>query len=266
MIGMFDGTSFKKIKRAKIGGERYRDKLTAVWFELMELAGRCNHGGQFINFRGIPYSTIEDIAVQIDRETDELDLCMKFFINEGMVEIINDIYGLTNWEEYQNIEGMEKIREQTRQRVAKHRENKQKRLLGIGQDEQCNVTGNVTKRIGNDEVTHIEREKELELDKDIRSFVLSRARENADVDNSMDDVDSEEAENRQRKLMYGELGEGLISMSDDQWAYICEHYSLYEIHYYFEVIKSQIRKGHQYTVKTHFQAFIEMAEKDRKKK
>ena len=38
-VGMFDGNSFKKIKRAKIGGVSYRDKLTAVWFELLDLAG-----------------------------------------------------------------------------------------------------------------------------------------------------------------------------------------------------------------------------------
>lgn len=263
-IGMFDGTSFKKIKRAKIGGERYRDKLTAVWFELMELAGRCNHGGQFINFRGIPYSTIEDIAVQIDRETDELDLCMKFFINEGMVEIINDIYGLTNWEEYQNIEGMEKIREQTRQRVAKHRENKQKRLLGIVQDEQCNVTGNVTKRIGNDEVTHIEREKELELEKELLTFSLARE-SNADVDNSVDGVDGDDPKDRQREYMRGTLGEGLVFMSQEQFNYLLENYSLDEIYHYFEVIKEQIRMGRRYR-KTHFQAIIDMAEKDRKKR
>lgn len=52
-VGMFDGESFKKIKRAKIGGESFRDKLTAVWFELMDLAGKCNHAGAFINSKGI---------------------------------------------------------------------------------------------------------------------------------------------------------------------------------------------------------------------
>ena len=37
-VGMFDGESFKRIKKAKIGGLEFRDKLTAVWFELMDLA------------------------------------------------------------------------------------------------------------------------------------------------------------------------------------------------------------------------------------
>jgi predicted phage replisome organizer len=123
-VGMFDGDSFKKIKRAKIGGEKFRDKLTAVWFELMDFAGRCNHGGAFIDKREIPYRNLDDIATMIDRETDELELCMQFFINEGMVEIINDVFMLSNWLEYQNEAGLEKIREQKRIAQAKWRAKK----------------------------------------------------------------------------------------------------------------------------------------------
>ena len=123
-VGMFDGDSFKKIKRAKIGGEKFRDKLTAVWFELMDFAGRCNHDGAFVDKREIPYSTLDDIATMIDRDTDELELCMRFFINEGMVEIVNDVYMLSNWLEYQNVAGLEKIREQKRVAQAKWRAKK----------------------------------------------------------------------------------------------------------------------------------------------
>lgn len=115
-VGMFDGMSFKKIKRAKIGGESFRDKLTAVWFELMDFAGRCNHDGAFISPREIPFHELSDIATMIDRDEEELRLCMTFFINEGMVSVIDDVYMLSNWAEYQNTEGLEKIREQNRLR------------------------------------------------------------------------------------------------------------------------------------------------------
>lgn len=113
-VGMFDGESFKKIKRARIGGEKFRDKLTAVWFELLDFAGKCNHAGAFINSREIPFASIDDIAIMIDREPDELQLCMQFFINEGMIEIVDNIYQLSNWTQYQNEEGLEKIRERRR--------------------------------------------------------------------------------------------------------------------------------------------------------
>lgn len=136
IVGMFDGGSFKRIKRAKIGGESFRDKLTAVWFELMDFAGKCNHGGAFVEANEIAFKDLSDIAIMLDRETEELELCMSFFIREGMVEIVDDVYCLTNWSIYQNKEGLDKIREQTRMRVAKHRENQ--KLLA------CNVTSNVT--------------------------------------------------------------------------------------------------------------------------
>ena len=146
-VGMFDGESFKKIKKAKIGGESFRDKLTAVWFELMDFAGKCNHSGYLINSREIPFQSISDIAVMIDRTPEELELCMNFFINEGMVEIIDDMYLLSNWMVYQNEAGLEKIREQTRLRVEKHR--KKKALTEGKGEKECNATGNVTTALQN---------------------------------------------------------------------------------------------------------------------
>lgn len=156
MVGMFDGMSFKKIKRAKIGGESFRDKLTAVWFELMDFAGKCNHEGAFISPAEIPFTDLSDIATMIDRDEEEVKLCMAFYIKEGMVTVIDDVYSLSNWTAYQNKEGLDKIREQTRKRVAKHREN-QKLLSG-------NVTSNVTVTHGNALEEERELEKELELD------------------------------------------------------------------------------------------------------
>lgn len=130
-VGMFDGNSFKKIKRAMIGGVSYRDKLTALWFELMDLAGKSNANGYLIDNNEIPYHTFEDIAIMIDRETEEVELCMQFFIKEKMVEIIDNIYCLSNFEKYQCVEGLDKIREQRRIAQAKWRERKAQGLIEI---------------------------------------------------------------------------------------------------------------------------------------
>jgi predicted phage replisome organizer len=156
MVGMFDGMSFKKIKRAKIGGESFRDKLTAVWFELMDFAGKCNHDGAFVSPSEIPFTDLADIAIMIDRDEEELKLCMAFFIKEGMITVIDDVYSLSNWAEYQNKEGLDKIREQTRKRVAKHRESK-KLLCG-------SVTCNVTETQGN--APDKEEDKDIDIEED----------------------------------------------------------------------------------------------------
>lgn len=131
-VGMFDGNSFKKIKRAKIGGVSYRDKLTAVWFELLDLAGKSNCNGLLVDNNEIPYETYEDIAVMLDREEKEIELCMQFFISEQMVEVVNKIYCITKFVEYQNTDGLEKIKEQ--KRLAQQRWRERKKLGLIGQN------------------------------------------------------------------------------------------------------------------------------------
>ena len=128
-VGMFDGNSFKKIKRAKIGGVSYRDKLTAVLFELLDLAGKSNSNGYLIDNNEIPYHSFDEIAIMLDREEKEIELCMQFFINENRIEIIDDIYCLTNFMKYQNQEGLDKIREQKRLSQAKWRERKRQGLI-----------------------------------------------------------------------------------------------------------------------------------------
>ena len=149
-VGMFDGESFKKIKRATIGGQKFRDKLTAVWFELLDFAGKCNHAGAFINQREIPFVSTDEIAIMIDREPEELELCMQFYVNEGMVEIIDNIYQLSNWTQYQNEDKLSQIREQNRIRQANYRARKA--LLPPAPDipEEGDVTGNVTQGVTGD--------------------------------------------------------------------------------------------------------------------
>lgn len=159
VVGMFDGNSFKKIKRAKIGGVSYRDKLTAVWVELLDLAGKSNANGYLIDNNNIPYRSFEDIATQLDREEKEIELCMDFFIREKMVEIIDDVYCLTNFIRYQNQDGLEKIREQNRLRKQKQRE-KQKALPPVSRDMSRDVTLDVTQC----HATELDKEKDLDID------------------------------------------------------------------------------------------------------
>ena len=121
MIGCTDGSSFKRMRNAKIGGVDYRDKLEAIWFELLDFAGMCNHGGAFIDDREIPYSNIADIATQISRTEEELELCMQFYINTGMVEIIDNIYMLSNWSKYQNNDYLTDKREYDRIKQQEYR-------------------------------------------------------------------------------------------------------------------------------------------------
>ena len=257
MVGMFDGMSFKKIKRAKIGGESFRDKLTAVWFELMDLAGRCNHDGAFVDSTGIPFAGLEDIAIQIDRDEEELKLCMAFYEKEGMVKIVDDVYSLVNWGEYQNIDGMEKIREQNRLRKQKQRE-KQKLLPEGSQD--CHVT--VT------ECHAIEEEREEDKEKDIEDSIYHSAKIDFEKNEFLTGLSTElsTTEDTKRKMLGGELGKGVVFLSNEQMDDLLEKLSLDEFNHYVSVVADCILKGKPYKKKTHYQAILDMAVADRKVK
>jgi predicted phage replisome organizer len=157
---MFDGNSFKRIRRAEIGGVKFRDKLTAVWFELLDLAGQSNSDGYLIDNNGVPLNTYEDIATMINRDATEVELCMQFFLKEKMIEINEDVYCVTKFIEYQNADRLEKIREQNRLRQANFK--KRKKLLLIG-----NVTGNVTDSVTKSLPVTQGNAQEKDIDKDI---------------------------------------------------------------------------------------------------
>ena len=57
-----------------------------------------------------------------------------------MIEEENGVFLIKNWAKYQNVDGMQKVREQTRKRVSAYRE----RHKSDADVTECNVTGNVT--------------------------------------------------------------------------------------------------------------------------
>ena len=265
MVGMFDGMSFKKIKRARIGGESFRDKLTAVWFELMDLAGRCNHDGAFVDSKGIPFAGIEDIAIQIDRDEEELKLCMAFYEREGMVTIRDDVYQLANWSEYQNIEGMEKIRESKRLAQARWRA-KQKALPGADSDVEDGVDSTVDST--RCDVDDAEEEKEEDKEKDIEDSIYHSAKTNFNfsVDSTGLSTDLSTIEDTKRRMLGGELGKGVVFLSNAQMDDLLDKLSIEEFNYYVGVVAECILKGKPFKRKTHYQAILDMAVADRKVK
>lgn len=117
------------------------DAILVIWFKILALAGKHNRNGLLMMSDKVHY-TDEMLATIFQRPLNSVRMALGIFEQFGMIEIIDGVITLPNWEKHQNIDGMEKIKEQTRNRVARHRE-KQKTLA------QGNVTGNVTVTQGN---------------------------------------------------------------------------------------------------------------------
>lgn len=139
-----------------------RDSLLVIWFKLLCMAGRQNNSGVFMLNDRIAY-TDEMLATIFRRPLNTVRLALTTFESYGMIEIIDNVITIPKWEKHQNIDGMEKIKEQNRARVAKHRE-KQKQLAGG--NVTSNVTGNVTVTQCNATDKDKEEDKDKEKDKD----------------------------------------------------------------------------------------------------
>lgn len=96
------------------------DTVLIIWIKMQILAGKCNAGGYLLLNGECPY-TDEMLATVFRRSLNTVRLATSAFLRFGMVEIVDGAYFLPEWERYQNVSGLEKIREQTRQRVARHR-------------------------------------------------------------------------------------------------------------------------------------------------
>ncbi|RKI45788.1 hypothetical protein D7V67_15610 [Clostridium paraputrificum] len=147
---MFDNAKIKYLRTLPEG-----DKIVLIWVMLLAKAGKCNSNGFIFLTESIPY-TAEMLAAEFDFEITTIQLALGSLSKLGMINLEEHHICITGWEEHQNIEGLDKIREQTRLRVAKYRD-KQKLI-------PSSVTGNVTVTQGNE--TEEEREEEKERDKD----------------------------------------------------------------------------------------------------
>lgn len=137
-----------------------RDAIIVIWIKLITLAGKLNTKGVLAISKNIVY-TDEMLAQTFHRPLNTVRMALEVFEKFGMVEKIDGVIMLPNWEKHQNIDGMEKIKEQNRNRAARHRQ-KQKLLA---QNNESNVTDNV---MDNVTVTHGNAlDKDKELDKDI---------------------------------------------------------------------------------------------------
>ena len=143
-----------------------RDAIIVIWIKLITLAGKLNRKGVLAISKNIIY-TDETLAQTFHRPLNTVRMALEVFEKFGMVEKIDGVIMLPNWEKHQNIDGMEKIKEQNRNRAARHRQ-KQKLLA---QNNESNVTNNVTNNVmDNVTVTHgnaLDKELDKDLDKDI---------------------------------------------------------------------------------------------------
>lgn len=100
------------------------DTILIIWVKLLAQAGKTNASGYIYLNENIPF-TDEMLATIFNRPIGTVRLALKTFEQFGMIEINdNNLISIANWEKHQNLDGLEKIREQNRLRKQKERKQK----------------------------------------------------------------------------------------------------------------------------------------------
>lgn len=99
-----------------------RDAILIIWIKLIGLAAKINANGWLYLTEEVPYDE-DTLATVLNRPVNTVRLAMGLFTKYRMIETNGTgNFLITNFEKHQNIEGLEKIREQNRLRTARFRE------------------------------------------------------------------------------------------------------------------------------------------------
>jgi predicted phage replisome organizer len=164
-----------------------RDAVIVIWFKLLVTAGKVNDNGNVYVIKDMA-TTDEVLATIFNRPLNTVRLALETFTRFGMIEINNHV-NISNWEKHQNVEGLEKIREQNRIRKQNERERKQNSIENIKENElSCDVSRDITqqnkkenknkieiKNIDNNNISEFENfwnvyNKKIDKDKCIKAF------------------------------------------------------------------------------------------------
>lgn len=162
---MPENRKIKRIRRLPDG-----NNIVLFWVFLLTRAGESNKRGGLFFLDDMPY-TVDDLAEEFDFSYDFVQFALKTLEKLQMIELFDDIIYIKNWEKYQNIEGMERVRKLTAERNRRYRERKRQERL-----KQNDVT--VTSRDATEEELELDKEVDKEKDydskiKDLLSFFSS---------------------------------------------------------------------------------------------
>ena len=152
-LAMFSNRKIRYIRHLPEG-----NNIVLIWIMLLVLAGKCNTGGMIFLTENVPYTT-ETLSDELGFETATVTLALRVLEELGMIQGGGALC-IANWEEYQNIDAMDRVREQGRIRQ-KAWYDKHKKALPYGEKEKPNVRSNA--RLTQPNATEKEEEKELRV-------------------------------------------------------------------------------------------------------
>ncbi|HDP6107653.1 TPA: phage replisome organizer N-terminal domain-containing protein [Staphylococcus aureus] len=159
-VGMFDDSKIKYIEALP-----ERDTIITIWVKLLTLSGKYNEQGYIMLSENLPYNE-EMLANEFNRPINSIRLAIQTFETLGMIEKVNGVIKVTNWEKHQSLDSKAKHKEKNKLRQQRYRERQKKLLEAKG-----NVT--VTLCNGTEEEREEEKEEEYKNKEEEREAVFS---------------------------------------------------------------------------------------------
>ena len=220
-----------------------------VLFYLKLLLESIDHEGSLRFSDTIPYNE-QMLSVITNTNVDIVRSAMKLFTELNLIEIFDDQTIFMG-----EVEKMIGSESESAGRMRRLRQ-KQQTSLCDGDVRNCDT----------------EKEKEEETKKDLDIDLEIERKNECSFDQSIEkendfllrlSTELSTIEGTKRKMLGGELGKGVVFLSQEQMDDLLEKLSLDEFNHYVGVVADCILKGKVYKKKTHYEAILDMATADR---
>lgn len=114
------------------------DSIITIWFKLLVLAGKQNNSGVFTMNDKIPY-TDEMLATILRRDINTIRLALTTFEKFGMIEVIDGVITIPNWNKHQTLDAYERKKERDRLYQQERRNNQKNMILQKSSEKSSDV-------------------------------------------------------------------------------------------------------------------------------
>ena len=158
------------------------DSIIVIWLKLLTFAGKQNNDGVFLMSNRIAY-TDEMLACIFRRDVNLVRLALRTFEQFGMIEIIEKVITIPNWNKHQTLDAYEKKKERDRLYQAERRAN-QRAMIAQSSDASSDSHATQSSDIV---ISDKEEDKEREEERDIIKNSATQPSK-ADVDSFFESI------------------------------------------------------------------------------
>lgn len=143
------------------------DAIIVIWFKLLCFAGKQNNKGVLMLNDKIAY-TDEMLATIFRRKKSTVKMALQVFEEFGMIEIVNGVITIPNWEKHQTLDAYEKKKIRDKM-YSQERRKKQRLIANKSDDPSSDSSSDKSSDLSSDcspDVVVSDKEKEREEEKE----------------------------------------------------------------------------------------------------